>query len=135
MCTLVPRAKPPKADETIEKDDVDLDSGIEAVEQRARTRGRQNDFSSPDLDKAVQDNYGVAPGPEWKEGKLLPEGWEEMTSAQKATQLWMGDRGLLFWSNKAAYASLFIIGGLWVVFRFVGPALGLYDLSGGPPQQ
>lgn len=67
--------------------------------------------------------------PEWKEGQLFPEGWDKMNPFEKAGQLWMGERGLLFWMNKAAYASVFVMGGAWVLFRFVGPALGLYELS------
>jgi hypothetical protein len=69
----------------------------------------------------------------WKEGQLFPEGWDKMDPLEKAGQLYMGDRGLLFWLNKAAYASLFIMGGAWVLFRFVGPSLGLYELSNSLP--
>ncbi|PRW57443.1 hypothetical protein C2E21_3932 [Chlorella sorokiniana] len=66
---------------------------------------------------------------DWKEGQLFPEGWEEMDPLQKATELYMGKRGFLFWANKAA---LWSVGGLlvgWAIFRFVGPALGLYKLA------
>jgi len=44
-------------------------------------------------------------------------------------ELYMGQRGFLFWANKAA---LWSVGGLlvgWALFRFVGPALGLYKLA------
>jgi hypothetical protein len=52
-----------------------------------------------------------------------------MDPLQKATELYMGKRGLLFWANRAAWAS--VIGLLvgWALFRFVGPALGLYTLA------
>lgn len=75
---------------------------------------------------------------EWPEGQLFPEGWDEMTFGQKATEFYVGKRGLLFWFNKAAYASVFIILGGWVIFRFVLPALGLYSLTNdlsSPPVQ
>ena len=65
----------------------------------------------------------------WREGQLLPDGWDEMDVGQKAYQLWAGKRGVLFWANKAAYASVFIVVAGWILFRFVGPALGLYQLS------
>ena len=52
-----------------------------------------------------------------------------MDVGQKAYQLWAGKRGVLFWANKAAYASVFIVVAGWILFRFVGPALGLYQLS------
>lgn len=71
----------------------------------------------------------------WKEGQLLPEGWEQMDVFEKVTELYLGQRGVLFWANKVAYASVFVLGGAWVLFRFVGPALGLYKLQGdmSPP--
>jgi hypothetical protein len=35
----------------------------------------------------------------------------------KVTELYMGRRGVLFWLNKAAYASVFVLIGGWVIFR------------------
>jgi hypothetical protein len=67
---------------------------------------------------------------EWKEGKLFPEGWEQMSLPEKVAELYLGQRGMLFWANKAAWASVWVVGGAWVLFRFVGPALGLYKLQG-----
>ena len=58
--------------------------------------------------------------------------WEEMSLGEKAIELYVGEKGLLFWLNKFAYASIFIIIGGWILFRFVGPSLGLYQLDGGP---
>ncbi len=60
---------------------------------------------------------------------MCAAGWDEMDPFQKANQLYMGQRGFLFWANKAA---LWSVGGLivgWAIFRFVGPALGLYQLA------
>jgi hypothetical protein len=71
---------------------------------------------------------------EWKEGQLFPEGWDAMDPIEKAGQLYMGERGVLFWLNKSATASVVIIAGAWILFRFVGPAIGLYELSMGPVQ-
>ncbi|GAB2279434.1 hypothetical protein Dimus_014074 [Dionaea muscipula] len=58
--------------------------------------------------------------------------WEEMTLTEKAIELYVGDKGLLFWLNKFAYASIFIIIGGWILFRFVGPWLNLYQLDTPP---
>lgn len=58
--------------------------------------------------------------------------WESMTLAEKAMELYVGEKGLLFWLNKFAYASIFIIIGGWILFRFVGPSLGLYQLDAPP---
>jgi hypothetical protein len=65
----------------------------------------------------------------WREGQLVPDGWESMSLPEKLNQLYMGDRGALFWLNKIAYVACFGLVGGWIVFRFVGPALGLYNLS------
>ncbi|KAF8387729.1 hypothetical protein HHK36_026383 [Tetracentron sinense] len=61
-----------------------------------------------------------------------PKEWESMTINEKAVELYMGEKGLLFWLNKFAYASIFIIIGAWILFRFVGPSLGLYQLDSAP---
>lgn len=53
---------------------------------------------------------------------------------KKLNELYMGERGFLFWINKFAYASVFILIGGWIVFRIVGPALGLYQLAGDGPR-
>ena len=65
----------------------------------------------------------------WKENQLFPDGWEQLSPFEKAGELWSGQRGALFWANKIAYASVFVLIGGWIVFRFVGPALGLYTLT------
>ncbi|KAH7566282.1 hypothetical protein ACOSP7_022701 [Xanthoceras sorbifolium] len=61
-----------------------------------------------------------------------PKKWEDMSLTEKAIELYMGEKGMLFWLNKFAYASIFIIIGAWILFRFVGPALNLYQLDSGP---
>jgi Protein of unknown function (DUF2839) len=55
--------------------------------------------------------------------------WEEMTLSEKALELYVGEKGMLYWLNKFAYASIFIVIGGWILFRFVGPSLGLYQLD------
>jgi hypothetical protein len=53
-----------------------------------------------------------------------------MDAFERATELWMGERGFLALSGQAAlWGSGLLIGG-WVVFRIVLPALGLYKLAG-----
>ncbi|CAM8902318.1 unnamed protein product [Rhodiola kirilowii] len=61
-----------------------------------------------------------------------PKTWEEMSIGEKAMELYVGEKGALFWLNKFAYASIFIMIGLWILFRFVGPALNLYQLDTPP---
>ena len=115
-------------------DDAELER-LESLAKGGRPR-RVSAGSSSAQPRAPQQREDAPSGEvRWKEGQFLPDGWENLSAWEKAVQLYMGERGLLFWANKAAYASVFVIGGGWVLFRFVGPALGLYDLSGGPPQQ
>lgn len=61
-----------------------------------------------------------------------PKKWEEMSATEKVIELYMGEKGLLFWLNKFAYASIFIVIGAWILFRFVGPSLNLYQLDSTP---
>lgn len=61
-----------------------------------------------------------------------PKKWENMTLTEKALELYMGEKGALFWLNKFAYASIFIMIGAWIFFRFVGPAINLYQLDSPP---
>lgn len=65
----------------------------------------------------------------WREGQLFPDGWEEMPLSEKLTTLYVGERGFLFWANKIAFTSVIALAVAWVLFRFIGPALGLYQLS------
>ncbi|KAL3723744.1 hypothetical protein ACJRO7_035849 [Eucalyptus globulus] len=61
-----------------------------------------------------------------------PKSWEEMSLVEKALELYVGEKGLLFWLNKFAYASIFVVIGAWILFRFVGPSLNLYQLDTPP---
>nr|KAJ0215210.1 hypothetical protein LSAT_V11C300130010 [Lactuca sativa] len=64
--------------------------------------------------------------------EVVKKDWESMTLTEKALELYVGEKGLLFWINKFAYASIYIIIGAWILFRFVGPALNLYQLDAPP---
>jgi len=66
---------------------------------------------------------------EWKEGQLFPEGWDNMDPLEKMNELYLGQRGFLFWSTKLATNGVVVLGVAWVLFRIVGPALGLYKLA------
>ncbi|KAK8936624.1 hypothetical protein KSP39_PZI012684 [Platanthera zijinensis] len=63
---------------------------------------------------------------------IPPKKWEDMTLSEKTLELYVGEKGLLFWLNKFAYASIFAVIGGWILFRFVGPSLGLYQLDSPP---
>ncbi|MCD7449760.1 hypothetical protein HAX54_001329 [Datura stramonium] len=74
-----------------------------------------------------------AAGKQAAKAKPPPKDWESMNLTEKAIELYVGEKGLLFWLNKFAYASIFIIIGGWILFRFVGPALDLYQLDTPTP--
>lgn len=79
---------------------------------------------------------GEAPSPPPKP-KAKPKAWDEMSLPEQAWNLYIGETGVLFWLNKLAYASIFLIIGGWIAFRFIGPALGWYELDSPllPPSQ
>lgn len=66
---------------------------------------------------------------QWEAWKPFPEGFEQMNFSTKLNELYMGRRGFMFWINKVAYTGSFVLLGLWVAFRFIGPNLGLYQLN------
>ena len=126
----------------------DTDDSIEALENRlktkraqsatapARGRGaapeRPNPSGNPAfgyLDTAAKRNRVRAGA----NGSLAlwegdPERWDAMSASERAWVCWTGEKGWMYWMNQA---SLYGAGGLaffWVAFRFVGPALGLYQL-------
>ena len=74
---------------------------LEAIESRLRstgsspsgTRGRDRSPST-----ANQQQKPVGQRAPWKEGQLFPEGWERMDPIEKATELYLGERGILYWS-------------------------------------
>lgn len=94
----------------------------EAVEIRfkrgSRRRRRQEE---------VEGGSGVAVKPQQQS-----KDWDSMSLSEKAMELYVGEKGLLFWLNKFAYASIFIVIGGWILFRFLGPALDLYQLDAPP---
>lgn len=64
----------------------------------------------------------------WKEGQLFPEGWEGMSATEKVTELYLGRRGILFWSSQLAWYGAISLGVAWALFR-IGGAMGLYQLT------
>jgi len=113
------------------------DEGLDEEEMRLEMIERSRKRRKVDVEndakytaRAIAEREGTSAAAEWKEGELFPEGWEDMDVFEKGYNLYMGKRGLLFWANKAAYASVFLLIGGWIVFRFVGPALGLYKVAG-----
>lgn len=79
-----------------------------------------------------QQASSTSTGPaDWPEGQLLPTGWERMSAAQRAVELYQGRRGFLFWASQAAWYSVIGVGFGWVLFRFVLPGIGLYKLANG----
>ncbi|KAF3677114.1 putative endoglucanase 2-like [Capsicum annuum] len=71
----------------------------------------------------------INPGKQSVKPKPPPKDWESVNMIEKALELYMGEKRLLFWLNKFAYATIFIIIRGWILFRSVGPALDLYQLD------
>ncbi|KAK4262075.1 hypothetical protein QN277_027684 [Acacia crassicarpa] len=99
-----------------------------AVEIRFRRRSRRQ-ARQPRDDGAASN---AARATKAKVSESSPKKWAEMSLTEKAIELYAGEKGLLFWLNKFAYASIFIMIGAWILFRFVGPSLNLYQLDSPP---
>lgn len=98
-----------------------------AIKRKAPKPARQIPIRGVTQPQPQQESSKYA---EWKAGKLFPEGWEQMPLDRKATELYLGQRGMLFWATKAAWASSIGLGVVWVLFRLVLPNLGVYQLPG-----
>lgn len=96
----------------------------ETVEVRFRRRSKRRSRQLRDGNEGGSAKAVAAPPVKKK--------WEEMSLAEKAVELYVGEKGVLFWLNKFAYASIFIVIGGWILFRFVGPSLNLYQLDTPP---
>lgn len=103
------------------------DDDLEELERSSRRRRKEKaPRKAPSSAQSEGEKEGWA---DWKERSALPEGWDKMNNFQKAGELWSGKRGALFWANKISWAALFVVGGAWILFRFIGPATGLYNLT------
>jgi hypothetical protein len=96
------------------------------VEIRFKRRSRRRSRQQGEDDGAGNGRAMKASAP------APPKKWEDMSFGEKAIELYVGEKGALFWLNKLAYASIFIVIGGWILFRFVGPALNLYQLDSPP---
>ncbi|CAL5050163.1 unnamed protein product [Urochloa decumbens] len=96
---------------------------------KARNQARRFQLDAPPEEVTPKKKASAAPR---REKQPVRKEWEEMSLAEKAVELYVGEKGLLFWLNKFAYASIFIMVGAWILFRFVGPSLGLYQLDAPP---
>lgn len=136
-CVLCPRlsVRPRAADgdDVPNTDDEKEEARLEAFEARLRSSSSSSGSMSrqkkngPSSD--TQERRGRA---EWKKGELFPEGWEEMDPIEKATELYLGERGILYWSTQLTIWGLVLLVVAWVGFRFLGPSLGLYALDNDP---
>jgi hypothetical protein len=108
--------------ETGERSVADVEADVEAVEARLglgrRARKQQAGSGGNQATKSA-----VAPAKKAKK-------WDDMSLAEKAWSLYIApEKGILFWLNKLAYGAIFAIIGGWIIFRFIGPALGWYELD------
>lgn len=103
---------------------VDEEARLEALEASVRSKKASRPAASSRQSSSSGSRYA-----EWKEGELFPEGWDEMDPIQKISEVYLGQRGFLFWSTKLATGGVIALAVAWAVFRFVGPALGLYQLA------
>mmetsp|Transcript_28733 Transcript_28733/g.39707 ORF Transcript_28733/g.39707 Transcript_28733/m.39707 type:complete len:206 (-) Transcript_28733:184-801(-) len=60
-----------------------------------------------------------------------PDGWGDMGGPEKLWNVWASEGGMLENMNKLATGLCVFMGLCWILFRFVGPILGLYELEEG----
>lgn len=120
--------------EVTEPEETNVESQPEAVEIRFRRRSISRRSKQRREGIEIDERLLKTPKGTTNVSRTTPskKKWEEMSVAEKALELYLGEKGLLFWINKFAYASIFIIIGAWILFRFVGPALNLYQLDSPP---
>eukprot|EP00899_Mesostigma_viride_P003063 jgi/Mesvir1/12758/Mv22822-RA.1 len=95
----------------------EVESSIEEMEQRLKLGKRK-----------AKENKGIPAGE-----KPLPvkpkKNWDDMTGSEKLTELYLGEKGFLYWLNQLAWYAIIGMVVLWALFRFVGPQFGLFDLQ------
>ena len=124
--TLMPRAASEKDGDDNDSSALAEEERVEAFESRLRSGKMQNAQQQQELGSSAGRPGGRAV---WKKGSLFPEGWDEMDPIEKATELYLGERGILDWSTQLTIGGLVLLVAAWVGFRFIGPALGLYSLT------
>lgn len=117
------------ASSSAEEEDSLLEALEASIKSRKGTKAAQSEALRPTPRPATAKPTNDGTKANWPEGQLFPDGWEEMNPFEKVTQLYMGERGLLFWANKAALASIVGLIVAWALFRFAGPLLGMYQLE------
>ncbi|GJP51598.1 hypothetical protein CLOM_g10751 [Closterium sp. NIES-68] len=53
----------------------------------------------------------------------------EQSGFERLVQAWLAKEGGLAKLNDFAYKAIFVLAGAWILFRFIGPATGLYSLE------
>lgn len=93
---------------------------IQALEAlgRGRKGKRQSDASDDD---GEDDSFYERP----KKKKT----WDEMSGQEQLMEAWMGEKGGLYWLNRLSWGAIILIIICWILFRFVGPQLGFYELE------
>ena len=104
-------------------DDDEVLSPIELMERRVkgkRSKPKEGYFDSYPT-KQSDEPLGL-----WETD---PKAWDAKPALEKAWSAWSGEPGMMFWMNKGSYWGAGILAFIWVLFRLVGPALGLYQLN------
>lgn len=126
------RDKSPTTTATTSSSEVDAEEArIEAIEAaskkaRGKTAARRQ---IPIRNMTPREESSSSNRAEWKKGQLFPEGWEQMSLPEKVAELYLGQRGMLFWATELSWKAAIALGVAWVLFR-VGGAVGLYQLQG-----
>jgi hypothetical protein len=123
-CVLGPRlsvrSRAAGGDDVPKTDEEEEEARLEAFEARLRSSSSASASVNRQKKNAsgsdMQQQRGRA---EWKKGELFPEGWEEMDPIEKATEIYLGERGILYWSTQLTIWGLVLLVVVWVGFRLL----------------
>ena len=104
----------------------DDDQPLSPVERRERQMKSKR--SKPK--EGYFDSYPTKPSDDPKGlWETDPAAWDAKPALEKAWSAWSGEPGMMFWMNRGSYWGAGTLAFVWVLFRLVGPALGLYQLN------
>ena len=97
---------------------------IEAIEQRLK--GKRGKKEKEGYFDSYPTKESKIPKGMWETD---PASWDAMPVEQRAWKLWTGEPGMMYWMNQGSLYGAGTLAFVWVLFRLVFPALGLYQLA------
>mmetsp|Transcript_8019 Transcript_8019/g.29637 ORF Transcript_8019/g.29637 Transcript_8019/m.29637 type:complete len:203 (-) Transcript_8019:3763-4371(-) len=101
---------------------------VEAEEQKLEELEQMLGMMSANKSKSRQLQQEQAELDPLEKNKWENLDWDNMTRGEKAYQLYMGEKGFLYWITQLTLYASGLVVVAWVCVRFLGPAFGLYKV-------